>query len=373
MSTSPLPLIQIAATDIPLSKGQKTFNSQIQQIEKLRARLAAWDAANTAYQKKFAHELAPLCAAARELQFKLVRALDIATEQKELTRPERRLLKELLVDLAGQLLDERDDAELKAIYNKHSRSDYDSEEAAGLQDMKDMIEGMFGIDLGGNEGLDSPEEVLRRAQAQFAERQEQHEAERQAREARRAKRKKSAKQQEKEERAEADARQVNQSLRAIYRKLASALHPDRESDPHERDRKTALMQRINQAYDKQNLLQLLELQLELEHIDRHTIGRLDEERLRHYNAILKKQIAELRHELMRVENGFCEQFGIPPFAKPKPETVLQELARDIVRVQQANREMERDLHAMQTAKGIKAWVKKLRRPPLHDDFDGLPF
>ncbi len=373
MSKSQLTPLQITGNDSSLSKGQKTFNSQLQQIEKHRTRLAAWDAASTAYQEKYMRELLPLFDIARELQVKLVHRLDQAAGQKELTRSERRKLADLVADLAGEMLAERDDDELKAIYNKHSRSDYDSEEAAELQDMKALLEGVLGVDLGDDIGLDSPEEVVRRLHTQFQERQTHYEAEQQAREERRAKRKKSAKQLEKEEQAEADARQIGQSLRAIYRKLVSALHPDRETDPQEHARKTALMQRINQAYDKQNLLQLLELQLELEHIDRDHIGRLDEERLRHYNAILKRQIVELKHELMRVESGFRAQFGISPFVSVKPETVLRDLAQDIHSVKQANREMERDLHAMADTKGIKAWLKKLHRRPAGGDFDGLSF
>jgi hypothetical protein len=365
MLKSQLTPIRIAAGDSSLSKGQQTFNRQIQQIEKLRAQLTAWDAATVSYQKKYMQDLLPLHATATELQVKLLYGLDRAAAQKGLTRTERRALGELIVGLAGEVLAERDDPELKAIYNRHGQTDYDSEEAAEAQGMKDFLEGVFGFDLGDDAEIDSPDGMMRRAQAQFEERQAQEE--------RRASRRKSAKQLEKEERAEADARQINQSIREIYRKLASALHPDREPDPQERIRKTELMQRINQAYDKQNLLQLLELQLELEHIDRNAIGRLDEERLRHYNAILKKQIAELKEETIRVEAQFCAQFGIAPFVRVKPETVMRELTGDIVRMRQSIREMEQDLLALGDVKSIKAWLKKLRRRPSRDDFDDLPF
>lgn len=374
MLKSQLAPIQIKGGESPLSKGQKTFNSQIQQIEKLRARLAAWDTASTAYQEKYTRELVPLFATATELEIRLAHSLDRAAEQKNLSRTDRRMLRELIVDLVEELLGERDDAELKAIYNKHSHTDYESEEAAQLQAMKGVFEDVFGLDLGDDAGLDSPEEVMRRAQAQFQERQANVEAERQTQEERRAKRKKSAKQLEKDAQAEEDARKIGQSIREIYRKLASALHPDRETDPEERIRKTALMQRINQAYDRQNLLQLLELQLELEHIDRDAIGRIDEERLRHYNAILKKQVAELKQELIRIEAGFRMQFGISPFDDVKPETVMKNLDRDILSVKQGNREMEQDLDMLESVKDIKAWLKKLRRRhSAFDDFDGIPF
>ncbi len=322
--------------------------------------IAAWDEAKTRCQKKYTEELLPLLAAATELQIKLLHAMDRAATQKGLTRAERRTLGECILGLAEQLLAECDDADVKAIYNKYSPTDYDSEELAHAQGMKDMIEDMFGMDLGDEEEIDSVEEVMRRVQARFEEQEAQLAAEEQVREERRARRKKSARQLEKEARDEADARQIQQSIRAIYRKLASALHPDREADPQERIRKTGLMQRINQAYDQQNLLQLLELQLELEHIDSHAIGQIDEERLRHYNAILKKQVEELRQETMRIESHFRAQFGMAPYGALKPETVTRVLAADIVRVRQGNRIMEQDLRELEEASNVKAWLKKVR-------------
>jgi hypothetical protein len=373
MLKSQIAPIQIAGSDSSLSKDQKAFNNQIRQIEKLRTRLAAWDEVATAYQEKYTRELVPLFTATTELQISLVHCLDRAERQKGLTPAERRTLQKLIVDLAGEILSERDDAELKAIYNKHSHSDHESEEAAQLQMVKGVLEEMFGLDLGDDIALDSPEEILLRAETQFQERQAQYEAEMQAQEERRAKRKKSARQLEKEARAEDAAKQIKQSIREIYRKLVSALHPDREADPQERIRKTALMQRINQAYDKQNLLQLLELQLELEHIDRNVIGKLDEERLRHYNTILKRQVAELKDELMRVEADFRAQFGLSPFVSVKPETVMRDLDYEILSVKEGNRELEQDMPALETAKDIKAWLKKLRRRPVADDFNGFPF
>lgn len=366
--------IHIAAGNGVLSKGQKTFNSQIRQIEKLRTQLAAWDAATTAYHEKHTRELLPLVTVAMELQSTLVHSLDRAIGEKGLSKRERNRLGEVITELAAQLLAARDDAEMKAIYNKYSRSDYDSKEAANMQGMKSMLEDILGFDLGDGDGLDSPEEILRRAQAQIEEEQVRHQAERQAREARRAKgKKKSARLLEKEAQAEADARQINQSIRDVYRKLVSALHPDREPDPQERERKTLLMQRINQAYEKQNLLQLLELQLELEHIDQGAIARLDENCLRHYNTLLKSQIAELKHKLIRVESGFCGQFGLSPFARVKPETVLRDLSYEILHARQANQELERELRSLNDAKGVKAWLKKIRREATDNPFDDCPF
>lgn len=365
--------LRIAGNDDSLSKGQKTFNRQVQQIEKLRSRLAAWEIASTTCQKKYTRELVPQLESASELQIRLVLGLDCAEQQKGLTHAQRRTLRELIVDLAGSILVDREDEELKTIYDRHCDTDFDSEKEEQLLAVKSVFEEVFGFDLGDEPGLDSPEELMRRAQTQFEKQQASADAELQAREERRASRKKSARQLEKEARLEEASAQINQSIRAIYRKLASALHPDRETDPEERVRKTELMQRINQAYDRQNLLQLLELQLELEHIDRAAISRIDEKSLQHYNAILKRQVAELKEELMRVEMRFRAQFRISPFSDLKPETAVHVLDRDIQSLKRSNREMEQDLRALETPKGVKAWLKELRRRPSAFDFDDMLF
>jgi hypothetical protein len=366
--------IAIVASDGVLSKGQKSFNNQIKQIEKLRAQLAAWDAAVPSYLKKYTHELLPLVEIAKAFQVKLVQGLDAASTLKGLSKRERQTISDFIVDLSAQLIAEDGKVELKAIYNKHSPSDYDKLQAANIKGFMAVIEDVLGVDLGDADAMDSPEEVMQRAQAHMTEMQAQDEAAWQADEERRAKRKKSKKQQEKETQQAAAAEQISQSIREIYRKLVSALHPDREPDMAERKRKTALMQRVNLAYEKRNLLQLLELQLELEHIDSDAIARLDEGKLRHYNAILKEQISELTMELIYVQDQFRAQFGIHPFVQMKPETVLRGLNQDIVRVRQANREAEQDLHALMDVKVLKAWLKSLRRRQADDfNFDDCPF
>ena len=149
------------------------------------------------------------------------------------------------------------------------------------------------------------------------------------------------------------------SVRELYRKLVSALHPDRESDPQERDKKTALMQRVNHAYDQKNLLLLLELQLE--HIDQTTINNIAAGRLNHYNKILKEQLDALEHEILHIEDTFKIQFGIPPFAKISPSAVMRNLAADITGLQHAIRELEDDLLVFQDIKKLTAWPKATRR------------
>src|ERR1700755_3399620 len=86
-------------------------------------------------------------------------------------------------------------------------------------------------------------------------------------------------------RSEDNAQLAKKALRDIYRKLASAVHPDRESDPARRQEKNELMQRINQAYAANDLLSLFEIQIEIDQLDPEQIGNLGAQRPRHYNRL----------------------------------------------------------------------------------------
>lgn len=352
-----------------LSKEQKAFNALIKKIDTKRVLLAAWQEATPPYQQKYASDMMPLIATSQDLQVDLVHALDKATQQKGLNSTERRTIKELICDMAGGLAAARGDDALKDIYNKHSGSDFDAEEAAAMQNMKSMLEDEFGTDLGDDIDLSSPDELFKRAHAHMHEQQEQSAAERQARD---AKRKKSAKQLAKEAQQLAEEQQASQSIRELYRKLASALHPDREPDPAERERKTALMQRVNQAYDQQNLLLLLELQLELEHIDQASIDNISASRLKHYNKILNEQLGELEQELYHTEGMFRAQFDIDPYTRLSPRTLMRYLATDIAKMRLAIRSLKNDLLAFQDIKKLKAWLKAIRVQQIADDLD-FPF
>ena len=355
-----------------LSKEQKAFNTLINKIEGKRTSLAAWQEIIPAYQKKYASDYIPLVEISQDIQVELVHCLDRASAQKGLTSTERSMIHDLIRGMAGGLVAERGDTDLKNIYNKHSGSDYDAEEAASMNGLKSMLEDAIGVDLGDDLDMSSPEEIFKRAQARMHERQAQFKTEKQADEEHQAKRKKTAKQIAKESKQQADEAQTSQSIRELYRKLVSALHPDREPDPQERDRKTHLMQRINQAYDKKNLLLLLELQLDLEHIDQNTINNISAGRLKHYNKILKEQLSELEHEIFVTEDMFKAQFGISPFERLTPGTIMRNLAADIVSIQHAIRDLKRDLLAFQDIKTLKAWLKTMRRQKQLDDLD-CPF
>ena len=344
----------------PLSKAQQNFNRLIKQIEQGRATLAEWEALHGPYQKKFNAQLTPLLKDLEAIQIRIVHALDAASAKPGFSKRERADIADVIIDMLQGLPATRDDETLKSIFNKHSDMSYSEVEAEGQAEAKAMMKAAFGIELDGEVDLRSPESVLEHLQEKLQKEKAQQEAAEQARQERQARRKKSPKQLAKDAQEQANEQQLRLSIREIYRKLASALHPDREPDPQERERKTALMQRVNQAYEKNNLLQLLELQLELEHIDLAALHNVSDERLKHYNQILREQFEELRHEIMRVECQFMDQAGLDPFGSITPKAVMKSLTTEIANAQRDMRQLKTDLQSFESVPTLKAWIKRSR-------------
>lgn len=94
---------------------------------------------------------------------------------------------------------------------------------------------------------------------------------------------------------------------AMIRKLASALHPDRATDAADQAEKTAYMQRVNQAYAAGDLLALMQLQLEIEQVDRSQITAAPPERVRRFNKLLAEQLEEIEEEIVAREMHLCMQ------------------------------------------------------------------
>lgn len=352
-----------------LSKAQSTFNTLVKQIEKRRERLAAWDAVMPAFQKKYVDGLLPLEQASTALRIRLLNLLDDAFLQKGLSKAEQRALSGLIADMARNLLDFSDDAALKVIYNRHSASGDDAPAVADRAPSTQKPEPMPAADPADDLDALSPDELAERMQAELDEQFERDMAAHEAREAQRAKRKKAPRQSAAIARREAEQAESSKSIREIYRKLASALHPDRETDPQEQERKTVLMQRVNHAYAKGNLLHLLELQLEIEQIDRRAIDGLSEARLTRYNGILEEQIRELDQEIVHVENDFRRTYGIASSTKVAPDTVMRMLTRDIAGMQRSNQDLTVALREFEDPDNVRDWLKDMKRRPASSRFD----
>lgn len=105
---------------------------------------------------------------------------------------------------------------------------------------------------------------------------------------------------------------------------------------------------------------MLELQFELEHIDQYALSSMSEERLKHYNSILRQQVRELDQETLNVESSFRYAYGIDPFESVSPSGVLQSLAVDLKEIRLNNRTLEQDLAAFEEIRNLKLWLKRCK-------------
>jgi hypothetical protein len=198
------------------------------------------------------------------------------------------------------------------------------------------------------------EEATRARMAELEREAEQRERENEERAARR---KKSARQVAAEARRETERIQVSKALQEVYRKLAVALHPDREPDPEERARKTVLMQQINVAYSQKDLLQLLELQLRFEQIDEAQIGTLAEDRLDRYNRLLAEQVTQLKGELAELELPWRMQLDLPPNGRVTPARIRAALEQDLRAMAGDIAATRRQVEELADTRALKAWLR----------------
>jgi vacuolar-type H+-ATPase subunit I/STV1 len=318
----------------------------------------------TSYQQRHASAYLPAFDAFNQHRTQLVILLDEALAQKKFTASEKNKLVQLISNISGELLGHDDNPEIRAIFDRHNEVSFDQQVEEDQEMLKEMMEAMLGMPVDAELDLRDPETIMRMMAEKAQEAQEAMNQE-----AAQAKpRKKTAKQIAKEEKLLEDEKKVSQSIREVYRKLASALHPDREPDEAERQRKTDLMQRVNVAYDKLDLLALLELQLEIEQIDQHAIAAISEEKLKHYNQILAEQAEELGMEIAAAEFHFTMQY---PELDEEPwfvGTVIAELDEKIGDIQYATESLEQDLISFKEVKNLKAFLKtiRLQRKPVAD-------
>ncbi len=93
---------------------------------------------------------------------------------------------------------------------------------------------------------------------------------------------------------------VNQSLKTVYLKIASIIHPDREPNESKKEEKTELLQRANEAYEQEDLFFLLKLQLEVEQSKNGSNKGLSTEQVKFYQQALEVQSQALKQQIQEL-------------------------------------------------------------------------
>lgn len=325
--------IQPDAADPALAQQQARFNALVHDVALWRDALADWKERIERFRQAVEPVRRELHAAWRQWTF----ALDRAALQPGLARAEREQLAELLLETATALLEGEDDPEIAAVASRHA------EAAPCKPSRRDDAAHGAGDPEHREDGADDWEQRAAAAAARRAER---------------AARRRSAAASKRRDQA---AQEVSQSLRDVYRRLASALHPDREPDAEQRDHKTALMQRANQAYAQGNLLALLELQLQAEQLDAAHLRAVDRRRLQHYVTVLQEQLVDLQAETRRLEAQFRAAAGVASGSGLQSRKADRLISSESQRLRGELQLLHRQTRLLADIDDTKSWLRAQRR------------
>lgn len=365
-------LVRVVGAERPLSKPQREFNRLTDLIERKRLELAEWHAMQDNCQRRAAADFEPerrkLLALQRDTVLWIDAFLAAPPPGERLTKKPKQKLKFLLLTLAREVLGGQEDKEVEAAHDRHAPQSHAEEQREQL----DFAAGMMGDVVGDHSLFEGEAETMEDLLARAAQRLQQREAT----EADDADsphpppgaRGPSAREQKARAREAQAQQEASQSVREVYRRLASSLHPDRETDAAERERKTALMSRVNEAYGRNDLLALLSVQMEIEQIDADHLAGLPEARIKHYCHVLREQLQAIELELEMLASPVADALGMIN-GLPKPQSLLKLLDRDIEQARAACRELTRHNQLLRDARSRPDFLRRLQVDDPDEEID----
>ncbi|WP_250631525.1 hypothetical protein [Rhodoflexus caldus] len=275
--------------DKALNATQREFNRLVQSIEQTKREMERVKAVVQKTRDKVLTELAPLFAELKEKQLAWLHRLDEIHDTMSLTKGQKKTLAAFILNEAEQLSEVLDDEFVDSLLEK-----YETEEDMAFREEREqmanqLFEKLFGFNPNDEDAEEKTEAFFERMHERMAgnpfggnwDEPEQ-----------KSSKKETARQKRMKEEAQMEAKDV----RSIYTSLAKALHPDLESDPKVREEKTELMKKVTQAYERNDLYELMRLQLEHNSQGMEKMADIVEEQLKRYCKVLRKQLSQLQTE-----------------------------------------------------------------------------
>lgn len=344
---------QPAATS---SAAARAYKLQLSRISKLKSQLAELDALAQTHRLALHQTVHPLKKAYSAQLRAMVLLIDERLSGKSLTAPQRQVAVEILCGLAATLAAEGD-AQMAELHDRHSPRSLDDGEQAHIQALRAELEDALGESLDDLPANASPEQILAAGMARLQAQRAEEDALKQEK-AERRKAKKNGKSAAAPSKAQVQLQDADTLLRTLFRQLASALHPDRERDPQERLRKTALMGQANAAYARKDLVALMALQEEAGLADPLHAPQMAEDKLASMVLLLKAQVAELERERAGRQDALTREFQVPWGMGVTPKTLQMAILEQVEELEMALEVMQHDFAQVQADAGFKRWIKQ---------------
>jgi hypothetical protein len=364
MSHQSLILTQKAGKD--LSKLQKQFNANVKKINELKQQLKDDEITLRQIITRIQSDIIPVEQKHFEKITELVYVFDKHHDDSFFKKKEKEKISDFIVNKSQELIQATGNEDLKALYDKYADESFDEMDAeaenATAEMMKNMMSSMFGVEFDDDADVSDPHKMQEYMEQKMEERRAEAEA-------KKATKKKTAKQIEKEEKIKEEAKNISKAARSIYTDLVKAFHPDRERDESERLRKTEIMKRVTQAYEKDDLFELLRLKIELQGSDIESLTMADEQ-LKYYNKILKEQVRELEESLWQLRMQASGPMGGDDlFMKfgGDEKTMNSKFTRQINKLKKNIKMVEEDILELRIKENMRKFLKEYH---IQNDFDG---
>ena len=290
--------IEVAQNDnSSRAKRYKEFNTLLNKINQLKLQLETLQAQVSSGLAFYHQEILPLYLKQQNLLMEEVQALHRAYSHPIFGRNDRKKISALILSHCHSLFQDtdRDFSVLTDIYNFYAdqtREELEAEKKLLDQERAEAMLRSFGLDVE-LEDEDDLETILSKARVAAERKQEEarEHAENEARSAR------SEKQKVKAERERQKEKDIQKVCKNIYGDLVRLLHPDREIDESKKAAKTEAIQQVNEAYERNDLFELLRLQAEFLQKEGDALTQLPEKEFKYYLQVLKAQEQDLQTEL----------------------------------------------------------------------------
>lgn len=342
-------ILHIPEQDKPLNKKQKEFNLLSHTIEALDHQIADLQQAHDEMLRRMPSDLDPLVREYQGCRADIVNLWDRAYEADHFRKAYQTKLAFLITENAYDLIKNHALDELKPVFNKYSPVDIDVlleeerlKETSRIKNPAFLLESEFEADpeISFHE---LPEEEQQRIKAQ---RREQRMDQRTL---------------------EAQQAKTTKSVRSVYMELVKTFHPDRETDEAQKLRKTETMQRITKAYQANNLLDLLKLQMELEQTDRSGLENLNKNQLSYYNKILRQQVEELDQQKIAIQQKISAICGLPYQHANSQVTVIAKFNTNINELKTEIKNIRKVYKHWLVPSQLKAYLKPFQIPDQPED------
>lgn len=338
---------------VPLTKAAQAYNLQLRRVDTLNSQLAELEALGQRQRMERHRLLAPLQQRLSAARRAWVLALDAHLAAGELGPRHRSVAVRSLCEHARALA-EAGEADMVLVHDRHSRETLAQLHQAAVRTLRQQLESALGAPLQGVGDDADPDALWHAARQQWQGERDAAREKKQARsEARKTRRPGAAAQQQAELHLDADTR-----LRRLFRQLASALHPDREPDEAARLHKTALMSEANAAYERKDLVTLMQVQQRAALVPSGALDRTSDEALHALTLLLKQQVAVLERERAARQRDLALEHALPDGVSAHADSLQAHLQTQAQELEARVCGLEAALAQAGDAAGLKRWLNR---------------